>query len=125
MINWLTALKILPWKDMIDYAPTVVSGAQKLWQRAKADKSEAAVVIEQRPLGADEVTHEINELKQQVQDLHARQLELSKLLKEIADQNQRLVQAVDVLRLRTRVLIWGLGVVLAALAAIAWRFAAS
>ena len=119
-MSWLTALKILPWKDMIDYAPMVVSGAQKLWQRVRTGDG-AAVIIEQTPLGADEADRELNELKQQVRDLHAQQIESSKLLKELADQNQRLVQAVDVLRVRTRVLIWGVVILGAVSAALLWR----
>ncbi|HEY3699909.1 MAG TPA: hypothetical protein VGK97_11290 [Spongiibacteraceae bacterium] len=113
MINWLTALKVLPWKDMIDYAPTVVSGAQKLWQRVKNQGEDAAVIIEQEPLRIDDPSHEIQELKQQLQDLSAQQLELSTLINELAAQNQRLVGAVDVLRARTRILLFlciGLGV---------------
>ena len=109
MINWLTALKILPWKDMIDYAPHVVSGAQKLWQRVKNEKAETdAIIIEQAPL--DDAAHELQELKKQLQDTQAQQLELSNLLNELAAQNQRLVTAVDVLRVRTRVLLWGITV---------------
>lgn len=112
MINWLTALKVLPWKDMIDYAPTVVSGAQKLWQRVKNQGEDAAVIIEQEPLRIDDPAHEIQELKQQLQDLSEQQLELSNLINELAAQNQRLVGAIDVLRARTRILLFlciGLG----------------
>src|SRR5437879_3605375 len=106
MMNWLTALKILPWKDMIEYAPHVVSGAQKLWQRVKNEKAETDAIIEQTPRAFNDTAHELQELKQQLQDAQAQQLELSNLLNELAAQNQRLVNAVDVLRARTRILFW-------------------
>lgn len=106
-MNWLIALKVLPWKDMIDYAPTLVTGAQKLWQRVKNEKSETdAIVIDQAPLSEKDVARELQELKQQLQDTQTQQLELSQLVSELAAQNQRLVGALDVLRLRTRILLW-------------------
>lgn len=106
MMNWLTALKILPWGEMIDYAPKLVSGAQKLWQRVRAEQVETdAIIIEQAPQSLDQTARELQELKQQLQDMQAQQLELSNLVSELAAQNQRLVSAVDVLRIRTRILL--------------------
>ena len=106
-MSWLTALKILPWSEMIEYAPKLVNGAQKLWQRMKVEKSETdAIIIEQAPQSALETARELQELKQQLQDMQTQQLELSNLVSELATQNQRLVGAIDVLRIRTRVLLW-------------------
>jgi hypothetical protein len=103
MMNWLTALKVLPWGEMIDYAPKLVSGAQKLWQRMKVEKAETdAIIIEHAALSENETARELQELKQQLQDMQTQQIELSNLVRELAAQNQRLVGAVDVLRLRTR-----------------------
>lgn len=102
-MNWLTALKVLPWGEMIEYAPKLVNGAQKLWQRVKNEKAATdAIIIEQAPQSADETVRELQELKQQLQDMQAQQLELSNLVSELAAQNQRLVSAVEVLRVRTR-----------------------
>jgi hypothetical protein len=107
MINWLTAIKVLPWGDMIEYAPRVVNGAQKLWQRIKTEKTETdAIIIEQSSFPASNNVRELSELKQQLQDMQTQQLELSNLVSELAAQNQRLVDAVDVLRIRTRILLW-------------------
>lgn len=107
MMNWLTALKILPWGEMIEYAPKLVTGAQKLWQRIKVEKAETdAITIEQVPESPDAIARDVQELKQQLQDMQAQQLELSNLVSELAAQNQRLVSAVGVLRLRTRILFF-------------------
>lgn len=104
-MNWLTALKFLPWGEVIEYAPKLVTGAQKLWQRVKTEQAETdAITIEQSPQSLDDTARELLELKQQLQDTQAQQLELSNLVSELAAQNQRLVSAVDVLRIRTRIL---------------------
>lgn len=117
-IGWLGALKALPWKDMIDYAPTVVSGAQKLWQHVRKKEAEPETPEQAGPKSPEAA---IAELEQQVGELHARQRELSALVKELADQNQRLVQAVEVLRVRTRLLLAGF-LVLAIAALVYWRY---
>lgn len=104
-MNWLTALKILPWGEMIEYAPKLVSGAQKLWQRAKREQTETdAIVIEQAPVSLEQTARELQELKQQLLDAQTQQLELSNLVSELAAQNERLVGAVGVLRARSRLL---------------------
>ncbi len=104
-MNWLTALKFLPWGEVIEYAPKLVTGAQKLWHRVKAEKAETeAIIIDQAPVSLDQTARELQELKQQLQDTQAQQLELSNLVSALAEQNQRLVNAVNVLRVRSRLL---------------------
>ncbi|HET8710528.1 MAG TPA: hypothetical protein VFM32_04080 [Spongiibacteraceae bacterium] len=104
-MSWLTALKVLPWGEMIEYAPKIVNGAQKLWQRMKTEQDETdAIIIEQAPHSAADGVRELQELKKQLQDTQEQQIELSNLVSELAAQNQRLVSAVDVLRVRTRLL---------------------
>lgn len=105
-ISWLTALKVLPWGDMIEYAPKVVSGAQKVWQRVKSGKDAETAADASALVPADPQT-ELQQMQQQVQRLQQQQLDLTNLVKELAGQNQRLVDAVNVLRVRTRVLLSG------------------
>lgn len=106
-MGWLTALKFLPWGEMIEYAPKLVNGAQKLWQRVKTEKAETdAIIIDQEPESLDQAARELQELKQQLQDMQAQQLELSNLVSELAAQNQHLVSAVSVLRMRSRILFF-------------------
>ncbi|MFM2074628.1 MAG: hypothetical protein RJB34_933 [Pseudomonadota bacterium] len=77
-IAWLTALKVIPWGDVIEHAPKVLSAARKL-----LDRTPAAL-----PPSKDEV-----------------QERMAKTLTDLAEQNTRLVNAVEVLRLRTRILM--------------------
>jgi len=121
MALWLTALKVLPWGDMIEYAPKVVSGAQKVWQRVKTGK-DGEVIDTTMPLSADPQT-EAQLLRQEIQQLQTQQLDLSNLMKQLADQNQRLVEAVNVLRVRTRMLLVGSSIALIAVIALALRAA--
>lgn len=77
-IAWLTALKVIPWGDVIEHAPKVLSAARKL-----LDRTPAAL-----PPSKDEV-----------------QERMAKTLTDLAEQNTRLVNAVEVLRVRTRILM--------------------
>ena len=117
-IDWLTALKILPWTDMIDYAPKVVSGAQKVWQRVKSGK-EAVDNADEKTLAPIEPQAELALLRQELAALQAQQLDMTSLIKQLADQNQRLVDAVDLLRARTRFLLFGIAINAVALIAMA------
>jgi hypothetical protein len=119
MINWLTALKILPWSDMIEYAPKVVSGAQKVWQRVKTGK-DAMASADANALPSEPLT-ELEILQQELRGLQAQQLDLTSVIKDLAGQNQRLVDAINVLRARTRLLLYGFGLnALALIALVAW-----
>ncbi len=102
-INWLTALKILPWSDMIEYAPKLVSGAHKAWQRVKVGKDAVDANVRWRR-SAEPQTEFRSNLQREVQALQTQQLEMTHLIKAHAEQNQRLVEAVGVLRSRTRLL---------------------
>jgi hypothetical protein len=86
MPGWITAFKLIPWASVLAAAPAVVAGARKLWD-ARRDRGQAPPLNEQ-----------IAELRK---DLTA----ASELLARLAEQNQRLVEAVQILRVRTRVLL--------------------
>lgn len=75
---WLTALKVIPWGDVIVHAPKVLGAARKLLDRSPNEP----------PPSKDEVLES-----------------MAKTLAALAEQNTRLVNAVDVLRLRTRLLM--------------------
>jgi hypothetical protein len=77
-ISWLTALKVIPWGDVIAHAPKVLNAARQLLDRKPAEP----------PPSKDEVQERI-----------------AKTLADLAEQNARLVNAVELLRLRTRILM--------------------
>lgn len=86
-IPWLTAFKLIPWRDVVENAPAVLGAAKKLW-----DKRGAGAPV-QSP------DSQVAALQQEVASLKA-------LIASLAEQNKRLVDAVEILRIRTRVLMY-------------------
>lgn len=95
---WFTVFKVIPWMDVIKAAPGVARGAKKLWTGIK----------DQRREGADApvtVSARIEALEAQVVELTKELNAGSEIIKTMAEQNVRLVEAVGILRARTRALI--------------------
>jgi hypothetical protein len=111
MAGWITAFKVIPWADLIAAAPTVVKGAQKLW--AAVRKQDAPPVAGQAPEAGQRA------LEAQVEELRKELAAASELVTRLAEQNGRLVEAVDVLRVRTRLLLVVCVVMAAAVAGLA------
>lgn len=125
-IPWLVALKVIPWGDVIEHAPQVLNAARKLLERQRAPKStpaagDGAITA---PLGDTLSLEGLNQrliAAQQRVDQQALALEqLTQTVAELAEQNARLVSAVEVLRMRTRLLLWGLALLALALAWLTW-----
>jgi hypothetical protein len=109
-IPWLLALKVIPWGDVIEHAPSVLKAARKLMDRQSAEPAPSSATSVDL---ANEALPSLGELKNrliaaQVQlDRQAQtQAEMAQTLAELAEQNARLVSAVDTLRVRTRLLLW-------------------
>jgi hypothetical protein len=85
-VSWITALKVIPWGDVVQNAPAVLRGAKKLWS-----------TVRQAP--------EPHALEQEVAQLKEQAESAARLISSLAEQNARLVEAVDLLRMRTRVLL--------------------
>ncbi|NIM41542.1 MAG: hypothetical protein GTN84_10605 [Hydrogenophaga sp.] len=108
-IPWIAALKIIPWGDVIEHAPKVLNAARKLLDKQKAP----TVPVPPSPptdLAAEPPTLEalrdrLVEARQLIDQQSAAQQQMAQTLSELAEQNARLVEAVQLLRVRTRVLI--------------------
>lgn len=98
-INWIAAVKLIPWADVVQATPTVVRGAKDLWSRTK--KSTAA-----RPKddGVAVVPDSLPHLSARVGQLESEQLEASALITALAEQNAQLVAALDNLRTKIKIL---------------------
>lgn len=108
-IPWIAALKIIPWGDVIEHAPKVLNAARKLLDK---QKSPSAPVPAGPPLDPASAPPSLGELRNRLietQQLVAQQAQahqqMAQTLSELAEQNARLVEAVQLLRVRTRVLI--------------------
>lgn len=96
-ISWLTALKVIPWADVIEAAPHVLKGARSLLARTRGDASAGTAPADDRSPEA---------LTERVARLEAEQAASAELIRSLAEQNAKLVAATGVLRVRTRMLLW-------------------
>jgi hypothetical protein len=126
-IPWLLALKVIPWGDVIEHAPKVLSAARKLLERQRASKapSTAGESVVQTPSAGPpslELLHQrLVAAQQQIDSQAQAQDQLAQTLAELAEQNARLVNAVELLRLRTRLLLWGFVLLALGLGWALWR----
>lgn len=100
-ISWITAFRAIPWGQVVENAPTVLRGAKRLWGMAQPQVGEHS-----------RIEQDVAELKQEI-------LKAAQLIESLAEQNARLVEAVEILRVRTRVLLVGGGVLAAAVVGLA------
>lgn len=112
---WMLALKVIPWGDVIEHAPKVLNGARKLLDKQKASPEPTTSTSVQIP-----ETEALRLLQQSQQQLRHDLAQLTQMTTELAEQNSRLVQAVDVLRWRTRWLAGVCALLLGGLVALAW-----
>lgn len=124
---WMVALKVVPWGDVIEHAPKVLNAARKLLDK-KSDANNAGGTAPARetidaqtatPPSLGELKNRLITAQHQINRQAQAQEEMAQTLAELAEQNARLVGAVAVLRLRTRMLLWGGAVGLLGLLALA------
>jgi hypothetical protein len=126
-IPWLLALKVIPWGDVIEHAPKVLNAARKLMDRQRTEPAPAVSttatadwVGEAQP-SLGELKNRLIAVQVQLDQQAETQEQLAQTLAELAEQNARLVSAVEVLRLRTRMLLWGAAALVLAVAWLALR----
>lgn len=108
-ISLLTAVKIIPWGEVLSAAPAIVKGADKLWQSITKRKS--AIPDGETGAGAAAgasrapVDVRLDALEFQVTELRKEAIASSELIRNLAEQNVRLVEAVGNLLVRTRILL--------------------
>ena len=121
-IPWLMALKVIPWGDVIEHAPSVLKAARKLMDRQPPGQTGTSATT--TPVSAvptlGELKNALIAAQGQIERQAQTQRELTETLAELAEQNARLVSAVEILRLRTRVLIWGGAAMGVWLAVLSW-----
>ena len=122
-IPWLSALKVIPWGDVISHAPGVLEKARDLMARKTADAAPQPMAT---PNTHDEVPS-LGELKnrllaanQQIDTLQQQQLQLSQTVAALAEQNAALLSAVSGLRQTLRLLVMGLALAFMGLGALTY-----
>lgn len=108
-IGWMTALKIIPWADVLESAPHIVKAAKRLFSATKADASTFAESSESSTSTGD---NSLANLDKRIRLIETRIIELSEeqkssteLIKSLAEQNALIVEAVEVFRVRIKLLL--------------------
>jgi hypothetical protein len=116
-IGWMTALKVIPWGDVIEATPNIVKGARKMFARTQAEESP----IETDTANRGDLSARVAMLEDSLTHMVDQQKASAKLIETLAEQNARIVEAVEILRVRTRLLIITSLVLVASLAGtVAW-----
>ncbi|SCX58543.1 hypothetical protein [Nitrosospira sp. Nsp1] len=109
MAIWITALKIIPWGSVLESAPHIVKAAKQVFSAAKSDSSGFADASSS-PVGDGSVNPD--KLDKRVRLLEAKIIELSneqrasaELIKSLAEQNALVVEAIEVFRVRVKILL--------------------
>lgn len=123
-IPWLSALKVIPWGDVISHAPSVLEKARDLMSRKPADAAPQPMATS----NAHDDVPSLGELKNRlltasmhIDELQQRQTQLTQTVSELAEQNAALVSAVSSLRQTVRWMAGGLVLVVVGVGALALR----
>jgi len=121
MAGWLTALRLVPWGEVVKSAPQIAEGARKLWQTvggSKAGKPPATgAVTTTTGVGADPA----DALAQRVTALERELAEATALIHALAEQDKQLVGQVAQLQQRSRWITRALVVVSGGLLVVLWQ----
>lgn len=108
-INWLFALKAVPWTDLVQHAPTIVKGARKLYTTVRggttAASSASRPAASTASTGAGSVDLRIAELEGRLTEIAAEQQASAEIIRNLAEQNARMIEAIGIMRARARILL--------------------
>lgn len=129
MSIWFTALKVIPWAEVIAAAPAITKGARKLFKRV----DEAAPVPPVSEVSAPSAPlavaapvpgptlAQVKAMEQTLDQMREQHQAAAAVVDSLAVQNGRIVEAIDVLRMRVRLLAWACVVLAAGLCgALGW-----
>ena len=125
MALWLTALKLVPWDDVLKSTPKLVRQARQLFKSSKTDQppSPGTDLSAQALNGRDHqaVAEAVQVLLSRVHVLEQEQQKSAALMESLAEQHEMVVQTLAALRARSKLLtaISGL-LVLAVIGLLTW-----
>ena len=108
-IPLMAVLKAIPWGQVIENAPQLVDGAQRLFSRLKKDKERTPDVIVPDPSPDEDEGERLRMLERYVQEnrlelqqLHQNLSDTADLLSHLTGQNAKMVDEIDLLRKQAR-----------------------
>ncbi len=118
-ISWVSALKMVPWGDVIQAAPTVLKAAKGLMKKSPEQELEDAAQAA-FPASAESQTPAANagelalqkvaQLEARIQQLEAAQRASNQVLEKMAEQQAQIVKTVGLLRTGATRLAWACGI---------------
>lgn len=118
-ISWVSALKLVPWGDVIQAAPTVLKAAKGLMKKSPEQELEDAAQAA-FPASAESQTPAANagelalqkvaQLEARIQQLEAAQRASNQVLEKMAEQQAQIVKTVGLLRTGATRLAWTCGI---------------
>jgi hypothetical protein len=124
-VNWIASLKDVPWSKVIGMAPTIAESGRKLWDKVLTkgpgeNLADTTQDLAQLPASAAIAAIDIRlaALEKKTAELREEAVSSFEVVHAIVDQNAQVVHAVDVLLVRTQLLVRVsilLGIVCAAL----------
>ena len=103
-MGWVTALKLVPWGDVLEATPQILQAAKKLLGSTRQGTADAAAgtLAGAGDAATPPVALQLQQLRERVARLEQEQQESAVLIQSLAEQNAQVVQAVEVLRLRNQ-----------------------
>ena len=101
--GWITVLKIIPWKDVLENAPHIAKAAKNLYVGTKNNTSSSGTAGSSVPR-SDSGNKESRDSR--LHEIEREVLDLNSVVRSLAKQNVRIVEAIEVLRIRSKILIF-------------------
>ena len=105
MAIWMTALKIIPWGSVVESAPHIVKAAKHLFSATKKNTSGFSTAWDWQagdaPVSLDK---RVRLLEAKLVELSDEQRSSAELIKSLAEQNALMVDAIEVFRVRVKIL---------------------
>ncbi|WP_353365913.1 hypothetical protein [Acidovorax sp. FG27] len=125
-VGWMTALKLVPWNEVIEATPQILQAARRLMgsaQRAPAGPSPTPGTAGATAALGVSTGDQLAVMREALLQLQDEQRASATLIESLAEQNAVLVRAVDALRVRQQRLLWAVGALGAAtLGLLVWAF---
>ncbi len=125
-IGWMTALKLVPWAEVIEATPQIMQAARRLMgstRKGPASDMEAAAAGAGGGAVTMSTADQLAVLRDALVQLQDEQRASAQLIESLAEQNAVLVRAVDALRQRQQRLVWAAWLLAASTAGLlAWAF---
>ncbi len=110
--NWLASLKDVPWSKVIGMTPAIVESGRKIWDKvstkgAAESSADTTQSLAQLPAAAAIAAIDIrlSALERKSAELREETVSSFEVVRSIVDQNAQVVHAVDVLLVRTQLLV--------------------